>query len=55
MSKRITLKEYLRELVKRAHGTPQLANFIREHDLVGTTRGSPHWRRNAKFYERNTR
>lgn len=67
MTKKITLKEYLQELVKRAHGTPhllpshvnhrnrvpQLANFIREHDLVGTVRGSARWRRNDHFYERN--
>lgn len=69
MSKKISLAEYLRLLLKRAHGTPdllrghkdwtprvpKLANFLREHDLVGTLRGSPLWRRNAKFYERNAK
>lgn len=69
MAKTVTVKEYLAELVKRAHGTPhlkkgdegykpripQLANFLEEHDFVGTLRGSPVWRRNEKFYRRNAR
>lgn len=50
---RITVKEYLAALVERSQNVPALKNFLREHDFVGTIRGTPHWRRNVKFFERN--
>ncbi len=53
--KRITIKEFLAELIKRSLKIPQLVNFLREHDFVGTTRGVPRWRRNTKFYQRNAK
>lgn len=50
-----TVKEYLDGLVERSLKNRQLANFLEEHDFVGTLRGSPVWRRNEKFYRRNAR
>lgn len=48
----MTLREYLRKLHEASLKNRRLANFLREHDLVGTIRKSPHWRRNAKYYNR---
>jgi len=61
-----TLEDYMRDIVKCAGGftddnkvvhkpVPQLQNFIKGHDLVGTLRGSPHWVRNSDFYKRNSK
>lgn len=63
MSSKMTLKEYLHEVFKRAYHydkdgkrgkvkNAQLKNYLNEHDLVGTINGSPHWRRNINFYNR---
>ena len=60
----ITLREYLTSLFDRAYETkdgvkrvknPALKNFLKEHDLIGTINGSPHWRRNKNYYNRSAK
>ena len=62
MVSKLTLKEYLHSVFERAYATDEdgnktvqnsaIKNFLDEHDLVGTRRGSPVWRRNVNYYNR---
>lgn len=63
MAAKITLKAFLKFLTQHAEGhtddagvfhpaKPGLKNFLNTHDLVGTIRGVPHWRRNVNYYNR---
>ncbi len=62
MVNKVTLKAYLHSVFERAYSTDDkgkktvinraLKNFLGEHDLVGTRRGVPVWRRNPNYFNR---